>query len=551
MLHVLAKKYYGTAIRSMIISLACCSLSVAKDDFYDGRFALDNLDGTNGFTIRNVNGKLIGGAGDVNGDGIDDFLIDMNIVFGSQGDFPAILDISELDADRRLAFTGLKGNAASMGGIGDVNGDFMDDFMVTAFNSGESIHYSYVVLGSQNSVSAAVDLAALDGTNGFTILGDYAITGRTGDINGDGVNDILLGSPFAEIGGMQARGQAHVIFGSAAGFNATIQLDSLDGTNGFTVRGRDSFDYAGRSVSGADVNTDGFADLVVGAPFVRRGDGATVGEVYVVYGAATGFLPVIDAGSLNGNNGFTIEGTILVDEMNRPFPLPISGRLGYSVDSAGDVNGDGIDDLILGAPRPGDGEAISDTGVGAAYVLFGSEAGFPATVDLDSFESDNGILIKGHCGDFLNRCFPRDNLGFDVSGIGDINGDGLSDILLAAPGAALAANDDAEAYVVLGSKNGLPASFHVGSPEMMGLTGSNGFFIDFATSGGDVFVRGIGDVNADGLSDFMIGNPRLSEAYVIFGARQIPVPEPDSLLIAAVAFSGALVVRPGVRREDV
>jgi hypothetical protein len=139
------------------------------------------------------------------------------------------------------------------------------------------------------SFPAVLDLSTLDGTNGFVIP---AVDGgddlgrsvaRAGDINGDGIEDLLIGAA----GAVQYRGTAYVVFGRAAGFPAELDLASLDGANGFVLKGDESQQaIAGESVSGAgDVNGDGFDDLIVGAPW--WGSNLTfVGKAYVVFGRA-------------------------------------------------------------------------------------------------------------------------------------------------------------------------------------------------------------------------------------------------------------------------
>jgi Ca2+-binding RTX toxin-like protein len=151
-----------------------------------------------------------------------------------------------------------------------------------------------------------------------------------------------------------------VVFGKASGFASAIDLASLNGATGFRLDGIDAFDLIGLSVASAgDMNSDGFADLVIGA---RGGDpnGDTdAGESYVVFGkgpASGGFASAIDLGSLDGTTGFRLDGIDMSD---------ISGR---SVAAAGDVNGDGFADIVIGAYL---GDPNGDTDAGESYVVFG------------------------------------------------------------------------------------------------------------------------------------------------------------------------------------
>ncbi len=232
-----------------------------------------------------------------------------------------------------------------MSSAGDVNGDGFDDLIIGAFGGdpgGDSeAGESYVVFGKSSGFTAVVDLSTLNGTDGFRLdgldAGDNSghSVSSAGDVNGDGFDDVIIGARRAD-GGDQ--GESYVVFGKSSGFPTAVDLSTLNGTDGFRLDGIDAGDESGRSVSSAgDVNGDGFDDLIIGALYADPGGDSSAGESYVVFGKSSGFTAAIDLSTLNGTNGFRLDG------------IDAGDQSGVSVSSAGDVNADGFDDVIIGA----------------------------------------------------------------------------------------------------------------------------------------------------------------------------------------------------------
>ncbi len=388
--------------------------------------------------------------------------------------------------------------------IGQDNTD--TDLSLNGLNDGTYILYSVDAAGnlsaaSSNSVTlTGIDLSAVTaGIGGFVINGECASdnsgfsVSNAGDVNGDGLADLLVGAPGMDPHAVSSAGRTYVVFGTTA--TSAIDLSAVAvGNGGFVINGECAEDQSGRNVSSAgDVNGDGLADLLVGAPNISS---SSAGRTYVVFGTtSTNAIELSAVAASNG--GFVIKGECASDQS------------GLNVSSAGDVNGDGLADLLVGA-RP------SNSSTGRTYVVFGTTA--TSAIELSAVAAGNGgFVIKGQCaGD-------QSSLGLGASNAGDVNGDGLSDLLVGSPLNDLSSSgtNAGRSYVVFGTTSTNPIDLSVVA------AGNGGFVINGACSNsrsGEVLASA-GDVNGDGLADLLVGvyfeSPHgvsaAGRTYVVFG----------------------------------
>ena len=486
--------------------------------------AANGGDGSDGFVLNGEDGNDWAGvsaslAGDINGDGYDDIVIGANItspisyqdgtvyvIFGSASGFPAEIELSSLNGTNGFRIDGILAGenlGVSVATAGDFNGDGIDDLIIGASHAsrnGSQSGSAYVVYG-QSTFSASFDLSTLDGTNGFRFDG-AAIGDRTGfsvntagDINGDGLADVLIGTTKADDGVLIDAGRTYVIYGSASAMQPVLAVGNLDGTNGFILTGAAAGERAGFSVSSAgDVNGDGYDDIRIGSPGL---DSSDAGQTYIVFGQSGSYGTELNLGDLDGTNGF-----VIVGDLAQSF-------LGYSGSGIGDFNGDGFDDILIGAPANNLGSEA-----GAAYVIYGHGGSFAASISIADLDGSNGFAILGDAA--------GDLAGFNVSGVGDVNGDGLDDLLIGVPQASGGGSEQGESFLLFGAATGIGASI-----DLATLPGNGGIVLNGvgALDHAGRYVSMAGDVNGDGFADFIIaardadlsaGNDA-GQIYVVFG----------------------------------
>ena len=406
-----------------------------------------------------------------------------------------VLDLSDLDGTNGFILNGIDAvdlSGWSVSSAGDVNGDGYDDLIIGAWgarrNRDNDVGETYIVYGGASApgTNGVLDLSDLDGTDGFILNGIDAgdrsghSVSSAGDVNGDGYDDLIIGARYADPNGDSNAGETYVVYGgaSAPGTGGVLDLSDLDGTNGFILNGIDAVDLSGWSVSSAgDVNGDGYDDLIIGAIGADPNVTNQAGETYVVYGGASapGEDGVLDLSDLDGTDGFILNG------------IDAGDRSGWSVSSAGDVNGDGYDDLIIDALY-GDPNGSNS---GETYIVYGgaSAPGTGGVLDLSDLDGTDGFILNG--------IDAGDESGRSVSSAGDVNGDGYDDLIIGAPSADPNGNSDAgETYVIYGGATGTESLTPVtaqGTAAADNFTGNAGADSFTAIATNDVVRGGAGD----------------------------------------------------------
>ncbi|GAX59205.1 hypothetical protein SCALIN_C01_0136 [Candidatus Scalindua japonica] len=408
-------------------------------------------------------GWSVSTAGDVNGDGYSDVIVGAPLYNNGEADegmaFLYLGSSSGLNTTSTGDWTG-EGNQHSayfgwsVSTAGDVNGDGYSDIIIGAYgyDSGEvNEGAAFVYHGSSSGFGTNADWTA-EGNQGSASFGISVST--AGDVNGDGYSDVIVGANEFDNGNVN-EGMANVYYGSAMGLNVPPD---------WTAEGNMDNAYFGWSVSNAgDVNNDGYSDVIVGSPFYTNGE-ASEGMAFVYLGSSAGLNTTADWTG-EGNQGGAV--------------------FGRSVAAAGDINGDGYGDVVVGSPGY-DNYVSGNNNVGRAFVYQGSLSGLSA--------SENWMTE----GTQLNEYY-----GWEVDTAGDVNGDGYGDVIVGGPGHDNVVTDDGMAFVYHGSLSGLSLT-----SDWNADGGQTGAFFGYSVSTA-------GDVNGDGYGDVIVGSP-LADNGVIY-----------------------------------
>ena len=488
-------------------------------------FDLTTLNGDNGFvsygtSISSNTGSNLSPIGDINADGIDDFIIGATginnfagrvyVVFGSETSNFGELQLSDLDGANGFIINGLNQQdvlSSGLAGIGDINNDGIDDIGIGARSANNTSGAAYFIFGKDTAFSSEVDLTQLDGTNGFT-LNSMPNTGgnlgnaiaKAGDFNHDGISDVLVGSRRARVNNSSNKvGAVYVLFGRDT-FAAVMTTDDISGANGMVIWGElENGQFGDTLANFGDFNNDGADDIVIGQ-YLASG---IEERVYVIYGDLTGLPDVFNVSNINGSNGLKITANTVND------------FFGQSIAADFDLNSDGFSDILIGAPRA---NGSINAYAGAAYVVFGQANYNEGTIDITDLVGSNGFVIGGE----IEGANENIQLGYAVSSVGDFNSDGIDEIAFSSLNSG--SYFQGSTYVLYGSTNSFTANFDVNT-----LNGENGFTIHGIDTGdkiGESLSRA-SDVNNDGVEDFLIGAPSESTnanssgaVYAIFGQPQ-------------------------------
>jgi len=457
----------------------------------------------------------VSGVGDVNGDGYAD------VIIGSE-------DYDNGQSDEGAAFlflgsaTGLVGRDPSscaaiiesnksntsftsdVSGAGDVNGDDYADVIIgsSSYNNGElGEGAAFLFLGSPSGLlgrDPSTCAAVMESNQASAYFGSSVAS--AGDVNGDGYTDVIIGA-YNYSHEQEKEGATFLFLGSATG---------LVGTNPDTCAALLESDQVrslfGNNVSGAgDINGDGYADVIIGAEWYDNGQ-ESEGAAFLFLGSDSGLI---------GHNPATCAAVL---ESNQA-----SAYFGSSVANAGDVNGDGFADIIIGASAYTDYQNIVG---GAAFLFLGSVDGLIGRDPLTC----SAVVTSNQLGSMF---------GSHVSGDGDVNGDGYSDIIVGAPDFKTSADSYGAVFLFLGSASGLVGKDPATCASILSSDSTSG---EFGSS-----VSGAGDVNGDNFADVIVGAYQYDHGQGFEGSAFLFCGNTDSLCVRPQLMKEELpIVTPGI-----
>ena len=455
------------------------------------------------------------GMGDVNGDGLNDFLIKgydtSYLVFGNENLASTLPNLSQLDGSNGFK---IEGKYTQVSSAGDINNDGRSEIIIS-FNH-DGTNHDIVLFGHSDgwqptltSTSLASDVGNSANLEGSLLSFSGISTGLTisaaGDVNGDGIDDLIASSAYAS----NEIGQVQIVYGKTGSWSPTIDLSTINASQGalFTGQEETSMRFGSEAKAIGDINGDGVSDLLI-----QEGDYSTpTGKA--IYLGPSGFLyPGVDETRKGTEKSYLIYGkkggwdsTVSMDNLAETSASVLTTI--QQIEAGGDFNGDGIDDLLVSSANP--------------TVIFGNINGLPTDLSLTSPQESNGIT--------LSYSENTSQLGKNFSSVGDVNSDGFDDLLISAnASAAPGMLSIDQAYILYGHSNtsSSPIDLYAINKEQGTLlrpipTTDNGYRFGSSTN--------IGDVNGDKTDDFLIGVPKVTveglahsgQTYLLFGSDQL------------------------------
>lgn len=374
---------------------------------------------------------------------------------------------------------------------GDFNGDGYDDLLIL---SGGDDGKGTLIFGSADRTDMGdMTEADLGSSNSVTFTGNsqFQLKNMTflGDINSDGYEDIAFINP-----GNAAGEGLRVVLGSASP-SATIDIIDTSQSNVFSIQGGLGDDLFGTSAAaGGDVNNDGYGDILVSTTTT---DTYEVGRGYVIFGHNGAFADMdLTSDPLDGTDGFAIQGHLVG---------ATGDSLGADMSAAEDFNGDGIDDFAIST-------TVRSGGEGAAFVIYGRDTGFAASMNINDLDSTIGVSIYSD---------TVDDFGSRLAAAGDFNGDGFDDLAVS----NFTKNSDKYAendgvHIIYGSDS------HPAEIQTSEIDGTNGTYLRNANGGQEfgIAISAGADLDGDGFDDLVIGGSEAQtdastrgDVFVIYG----------------------------------